>query len=512
MAATDPKNGKPPKDLTDLRDKVGREKLAATIKANLQPVDMSASSSVSVDTSPRNNSALPPTEFAEFVEDARRAFAGDPANPTNSANAGVGDEQPAIFPADSILADWMNLACRQEESADAFLIGSILPVTAGLLARRVWFPWGTRRKYPNLFAMLAGKPGDRKSSVILTAERLARECLPGNAFLPAAFSPEALFGEYAEEDGGRPDKLWIADDANATLKDWQKTVNGERNATRFLELYDCKPLSESFQRNRKENADGQARRTIDETSTSLLFGATFNIAAFQGQEVRAGMARRFLYYVAERHGRLIVRPGNGDAEAFGRLVESFRRLLEPTGEMDFSAEAAGVWESYQHANRATIFNLDASREAELSRLSSAPMQTLSVAMVFEACRWAKNGGSWTGLIHADTLKLAAKHMGACLEAAERLDCVAHRAELRQDAEILLARVRHDFPTASGFHFAGRSELTKRYCANSGRPGAWKPDDLYLRFIPALERLGEARLIRKEGKREVFAFCAEKLGA
>jgi hypothetical protein len=296
--------------------------------------------------------ASPPDEIAELVELARAAFAQGAATSATSTNPAGDNTQPAIFPADSILADWMHFAQAQEESANAFLISSILPVCAAMLGRRVWFQCGARRKYTNLFVMLTGKPGDRKSSRILLAENIARLVLPENAFLPASFNPEAMFNEYAEETGGLPDKLWIVDDANATLKDWQKSVNGERVATRFLELYDSKSLSESFQRNRKETANRQARRTIPQTSTSLLFGATFNIAAFQGQEVRAGMSRRFLYYIAERHGRLIVRPGVNDDLAFTALAEGFTELLTPSGEMDFSPEAATIWGDY------TAFQVD----------------------------------------------------------------------------------------------------------------------------------------------------------
>lgn len=92
-------------------------------------------------------------------------------------------------------------------------------------------------------SMLAGKPGDRKSSTINLAESIARKCLPPAAFLPRAFSPETLFDELDTENGGQPDKLLICDDANAILADWQKSNNGERNAARFLELYDCGGLA-----------------------------------------------------------------------------------------------------------------------------------------------------------------------------------------------------------------------------------------------------------------------------
>lgn len=449
-----------------------------------------------------------PAEFVKFVELARQAFAGEPPNSAFSTNSAGGYTQTAIYPEDSILADWMAFTREREESADVFLLGSILPVCATLLARRVWFQWGWRQKYANVFSILTGKPGDRKSSVIMLAENLARRVLPTNAFLPGSFSPESLFDQYDEDSSGRPDKLWIVDDANGTLKDWQKSVNGERVATRFLELYDCKGISESYRRNKSESNNGEANRVVKETSTSLLFGATFNIAAFQGQEVRAGMARRFLYYVAEKHGRLVTRPQAHSQLALVALADGFRRLLNLAGVVDFDSEAALLWNDYQRANRVQMEAIDLLREAELSRLSSAPMQTLSVAMIFAACRWAKDDRPWTGSIGADTLTLAIEHVNSCVNAANHLDGVAHRAEIKQDAEILLAKVRHDVPALSGFHFATRSELTKRYCANSARAGSWRPDDLYLRFIPLLERRNEARMIDKVGKREVYAFTAE----
>jgi hypothetical protein len=281
-------------------------------------------------------------------------------------------EQKAIYPADSILAPYMNYARAHIESDDAFIIGSILPVCAALLSRNLSMQWGDRHVYPNLFTMLAGKPGDRKNAAIDQAEVIARACLPENAFLPKSFSPETLFDEYDPECGGRQDKLWIVDDANATLRDWEKTVNGERNATRFLELYDCEHLSESFRRNKTRN-NPNPRRYIPITSTSLVFGATFNVAAFQGQAVREGLARRFNYYVADGHGRLIVRPR---FQQFSDLKPQFEWLSVLVRQLDFSPDALTLWKSYQTDNRRLINETDRLQELELSRLSSAPMLRL----------------------------------------------------------------------------------------------------------------------------------------
>jgi hypothetical protein len=463
----------------------------------------------------QNNGSRPrlctPEEIGEFVELARKRLPQIGQSSTNSTGVYV---QKAIYPEDSILADWMMLARKHEESADAFIIGSILPVCGALLGRRVWVQWGEKQKFANCFIMLAGKPGDRKSSIIDLSEMLARLVLPENAFLPKSFSPETLFDQYCESEGGRPDKTWIVDDANAVLIDWRKAVNGERVATRFLELYDCKGISEHFRRNaRKKKAP---RREIYQTSTNIVFGATFNIACFQGQTLRAGLARRFLYYVAENHGRVIVRPPRKDQLGLKALAEGFRDLEKIKGPMDFDPRAAALWEQYQRENRAEIEQTDSLQEARLSHLASAPMQTLSVAMIFEATRWAKkansqlftHSGHWHRLIDEQTLNLAIEHTKECLKAAEFLDSIANKAEIAREAEILLAHVRRDFFRNDDFIFVTRTDLTRTYCKNSGRSGSWKPDDLYLRFIPHLQRRGEACLLAQRGKQEWFAFPVE----
>jgi len=218
-----------------------------------------------------------PEEIEELVGKARRVLGECPANSSISSG---GYSQRVVYPKDSILDDWMQFARQQVESADAFIIGSILPVCAALLGRRIYFRWGELRIFPNCFNMLAGKPGDRKTSAIGLAETLARRVLSETAFIPKSFSPEALFEEFSEDHGGRPDKLWIVDEANPILTDWRKSATGERVAPRFLELYDCNTISENFRRNGKGN---KRRRTIPQTSTSLLFGATFISPVFKAR-------------------------------------------------------------------------------------------------------------------------------------------------------------------------------------------------------------------------------------
>src|SRR4029077_19410556 len=94
---------------------------------------------------------------------------------------------------------------------------------------------------------------------------------------------------------------------------------------RFLSLYDCGGLTENFRRNKEKNQP-VTKRTIAQTSTSIVFGGTFNVACFQGQSVRAGIARRFIFYVAEGFRKTIHIPELRDKGEFAVLSEEFSRL------------------------------------------------------------------------------------------------------------------------------------------------------------------------------------------
>jgi hypothetical protein len=435
-------------------------------------------------------------------------------NSSNSSNSSGtpksrGYVQLAPIPGDSILRHYLEFAQQENEAADCFIIGAILPVIGAMLGRRIWFRWGAGKKYPLVFTILTGKAGDRKSTAIRLASYIATQLLPPSAFLPLNFSPESLFDEYDEKKEGQPDKLWMVSEGNLVFSDWTKSSNGERNAARFLDLYDCPPLTESFRRNRTKD-EPYTKRFIPETSTNIVIGATFNSAAFQGQAVRAGLARRFLYFVSEAIGRTIVRPQVND---LGPIVEPFRPLLKYTGEIDFDAEATRIWKDFQYDNRERRDELDATQESQASRLSSSPMQTLSVAMIFAACVAAYEQRV-PRLITGQILLKAIELVEHSLKGAELLESISERATIHQNAEVLLARIKVDFLQvvydASGVKIIklSRSQITGKYAHNSGRAGAWTPQDIFLKFIPALIDQNLARLVEKDGKKETYAFRIE----
>jgi hypothetical protein len=416
--------------------------------------------------------------------------------------------QELVYPADSILSPYLEAARASCESADIYLLGAILPVVGALLGRRVWIEWGQEKMYPNLFMLLVGSAGMRKSSAVRYANRIALVCLGTESFLSERLSVEALFGEYCPEEGGCPDKLMVAEEANALLATWTRTDYGARVAAEFLKLYDCGRLSESFMRNKKKNSS--PKRTIDETSTNALLGGTFKVATFPLEAVKEGIERRFLFAVAETLGRTLPWP---EARPTLPTIDFFKTLLALSGPiyMPRQGDLWDRWLDYQTRNRAQLAQLKPEDEVLSARLASCPTHVLKIAQVFEVCRVVYDYPSQQlNSLSLQSLEAAIGFVEQHLRAAAFLDRYAKRKLASEQGELILATIRRDFPPQrSNTIYATRTELTRKFCMNTGRAGALTIEDLYLRVLPELQRQGDCALIHKEGKFEVYAFPTEK---
>jgi|LakMenEpi03Aug12_release.lakeMendotaPanAssembly.Ray.scaffolds.fasta_scaffold92698_2 hypothetical protein len=439
-----------------------------------------------------------PVEIAELA-----ALPGDDsATSTNSASPPA---HKAAYPKDSVLENFMAFAREYSESEDAMLIGAMLPIVSRLLARRVFIRFAGR-KYANLYSLLVTKPGLRKSTNIRLVEKLGRALLPSHAFIGGATSEQALFKQYQAD----PDRLLIEEEGNTVLSNWASDAAGKIVAKRFLKLYDCASWQQDYIRQKEE--DGDEMQRIEETSTSLLIGTTFNNCRFHGLETRDGMRRRVCYYVSEDFARTIYWPPDLDGETFARVADAFRPLLELDGEMSLTGDAQSLWNDLQDRNREEIRGIkeiNNAAEAYGSALAEEQSRTLKIAMIFEACRWAANRARKSSEIQRDTLQLAAEHGRYCLSAGRSLDAIGRRGEIRDEADAILAKIRTDFTAfvKDGRIELTRTQLTSRFAPNPGRNGAMTPGRLYSEIIPDLITRQFAREIPKAGKLHVYQFMA-----
>ncbi len=468
-------------------------KLAQAWDGDIPDVDAPATMSGCTFDSTRGGSGV---EIAELGE------AGDDDS-TTSTNSAAPPAHEAAYPTDSVLETFMAFAREYSESEDSMLIGAVLPVVSALLARRVFISFAGR-KHPNLYSLLVTKPGFRKSTNINLVARLARALLPPQAFTGGATSEQALFKQYM----ARPDKLLIESEGNTVLSNWASDSAGKIVAKRYLDLYDCSAWQQNYIKQEEEN--GEALQRIEQTSTSLLIGTTFNNCRFNGLETRDGMRRRVCYYVSEDFARTIYWPPDLDGEEFARVVAAFKPLAELTGEVKLSREARALWNDLQDRNRVeirSIHEMDSAAEAHGSALAEEQSKTLKLAMIFEACRWAAEPARNWQEIQRDTLELAAAHGRYCLAAGQALDAIGRRGEIRDEADAILANIRTEFGNQSkgGKIELNRTQLTHRFAANPGRPGAMKAGRFYSEIIPDLEKRGLALSLPKAGKLTTYRF-------
>jgi DNA polymerase I-like protein with 3'-5' exonuclease and polymerase domains len=419
--------------------------------------------------------------------------------------------QEVIYPQDSILHPYLEFARKLTEGADCYILGSILPVASRLLARRAYIPFGATQLYANIYSILIGPPGDRKSFTIQLAEKVAAFCLTPEAFLTHRHSREGLVDEYDETCGGSPDKLYAVDDAASVLAHW-KTQLGESLADTFLRLYDCRELSETYRRNKKETAEQQPRRIIPVTSTSILFGATPLDATFPHQKHQQGLARRFLNYFSSVLERFIAWPETAQIE---NIARTFVPLLDYRGPLTLESEAFNLWEKFQRQNRKALKDTPEERAFERYALNSQPTHTLKVAIIFEACRAVFCGLKFIPNIRRDTLETAIAHVDQCLAAGRVLAGAGKRLETRQEAEVILAHIQGSFTPDTKYPdviFVDRTHLTRKFSHNDfRRRDPSKTGSLFLETIPYLIETGDALLAYKKGRLEVFGFRAGYYG-
>lgn len=427
--------------------------------------------------------------------------------PNTSNQLGSG----ATYPKDSILEDWMTFARKNCENCDFQLLGTILPVCGSVIARSVFADFfGTL--YPNVYTMIVAAPGQRKSTLINFARKLAKRTIADESrFMDSMTSEEALFEQFDPEQDGKPDQLLIEDEGNALFTNWSDTSYGKIVSKRFLALYDCKAWSQSFKGN-KQGENGSSKRLIPNVSANALIGATFNICRMHKLEVKDGMWRRFMKYPAEGLAREIYFSETISGAEWNNLAMLFEQLCykgEHALEYKLSEESKTLYMSFKDKNTAKLQeipnDLCPANEARKSVLSAEMAFLMKIAMLFERCRWVKFKNRTENVIQADTLQMAYDHIQECNAASDSLENIARRSEIRDDATTIHATIMVEFGVKqiNGFIPLSKTELTNRFCKNSGRRGAMNNFRLYGEIISDLEGRGLAKRYPIKGSKKVF---------
>ncbi len=247
----------------------------------------------------------------------------------------------------------------QTESPVIFHRWSLLSCVGAHLGRQYWFPFGDFRIFPNMYVMLMGDPGTRKSTAIKMAKRMLGETgydhFSGDRTSKEKFlldlegiedetgkirdpkaGMDALFGD---DILGEPKEVFVCADE---FNDFVGSGNME-----FLSLlgslWDWDDESRPF----KQRLKTTRSVSIFQPTISILSGNTHAgfAEAFPPQSIGQGFLSRLLLVYGESSGRRITFPAKPDPELRSQVVDLLNGIkLNVHGEATITKDARDVLE------------------------------------------------------------------------------------------------------------------------------------------------------------------------
>ncbi|WP_395733555.1 DUF3987 domain-containing protein [Prosthecobacter sp.] len=426
----------------------------------------------------------------------------------NSPNSPGGRTREHPIPEDSILADYRDFVRQVSELPDGLIVAPILALCGKLLTPEVMLDFGGLKPL-TLYNFMTTPAGLRKGTTFAPAEKIAREILMSEDLLCGNASDSALFDTFEQQ----PHRLQFEDEGNTILRTWETSSHGREVSARYLKLYDGAPWSQNYLRERKLHEGGGSERSIPQATLSLCIGSTFGVARLDQLEAGSGLRRRFGFYLATERARYLDWPESLQGAEISRLADKFQELTHLKGVISrgsFTPEAWEHWRGLQARNRLKceqIPGYTSGEESLLSSLNESPARCLKLAVIFQACRWAKGSIADPYTITHDVLALAERHQNACLDALVELESTGRRLQVEDSAEWLLAQISGDHPAQKSADYT-RSDLTRRFAHNPGRQGALTVSRLYSEILPRLIEKGQCRIRSKVGKCITYTFTWE----
>lgn len=220
------------------------------------------------------------------------------------------------------LDSWLRF-CEPFEYPDSYAMFSMLACAACAVDGRIQVnPRTEPSPLTNLYVVLYGPSGSRKSTAIRHAVALLGEAVPEAPILPSSFTKEALIGALARDSAahGRAPGLIVTEELADLLGGGDYCLH----TTKFLtQIWDCRPVWVNETRT-------HGVETITHPYPNLLAASAHDwLAGVDPSSLAGGMLRRMLLVAAHGPKRENAHP-IADNMRWDELVRQFRVRMCPT--------------------------------------------------------------------------------------------------------------------------------------------------------------------------------------
>ena len=230
------------------------------------------------------------------------------------------------------------------EAPAQFHIFSGLMMLATAIGQRAYFQIADERKYLNLWAVLVGSSGCKKSTSINRAQQVLANSGFKEYLFPSQITSEKLIPMLTERNVG----TFFWSEWGATMDQWNKSY-AQDTMSIFTALYDGSYFSRWLKADKYE---------IMNSSISLFCGCTpswLKKTINQG-DVAMGFWPRFLFIPAIKRDKYLATPPKGDSGLLEHIRVSLKNIhdrfpKEMPQEIDFSMVSSLYKDWYDRANK-----------------------------------------------------------------------------------------------------------------------------------------------------------------
>lgn len=229
---------------------------------------------------------------------------------------------------ESFVKAYVDYASEVTDAPERFHHVLAYSTLAAVCAHNVYFPFGDRRCYPNLFvALVASSSLLRKTTALNISKHLVQD-VNSDLLLPNEFSSEALTAGLASSPRGIFYWSEFASFLSACGKDY---MSGSKEL--LTDLFDCPRL---YTRKLRGNSYEIKNPVISIATATTL---EWFLKNSKDSDIHGGFLPRFMWVPAETKEKSLPLPPPADQKRRNALKIHLKRLGEIKGEMNFAPEA-----------------------------------------------------------------------------------------------------------------------------------------------------------------------------
>lgn len=235
---------------------------------------------------------------------------------------------------------------KDTEPPTNYHVWTMVSCLSALLGRKCYIPQGTFTVYPNLYIVLVGSPGMKKSSAMNIGKNLLRS-IKDFPLAPASMTREAML-QALSQNACRFNAGNIAVDfhqVSAFVTELQEFIGGKHRNQSMIDILTAiwdEPTYEYSTINREPIK-------IQHPYVTLLACCTTDwlTEKLKASIISDGLARRMIFVYEEQRSKYVAFPtlSPEQAVAWSDLEAETKHLREITGQFQFTQDARDYWET-----------------------------------------------------------------------------------------------------------------------------------------------------------------------